>query len=264
MALPISITDSGIAGGAESKQRFDLERRVQHHFPGTFKVQPAYPQTGGFAPERCSMPRSPLVQVAYKVVLLCFILVPWCAAGSHNWDYEETRSDSRDFAASGMLHVHLSVGDLHIKRGDSNKISLRYTIKSRREKNVKNAHVDFDVRGNDATIEFHAPSGGNTQFDVELEVPGQTNLDVHEKVGDLSVDEVEGDKSLELGVGDIRVAREHSSYRLVHASSGIGDVNSDGYGETRGWLGKTLKYHGDGKYELRAHVGVGDITLEGK
>lgn len=46
---------------------------------------------------------------------------------------------------------------------------------------------------------------------------------------------------------------------------GIGDVNSDGYdGETKGWLGKTLKYHGDGKYELRAHVGVGDINLEGK
>ena len=31
-----------------------------------------------------------------------------------------------------------------------------------------------------------------------------------------------------------------------------------------GWLGKTLRYHGDGQYELRAHVGVGDITLEGK
>ena len=29
-------------------------------------------------------------------------------------------------------------------------------------------------------------------------------------------------------------------------------------------LGKTLKYHGDGKYELRAHVGVGDIKLEGQ
>ena len=46
---------------------------------------------------------------------------------------------------------------------------------------------------------------------------------------------------------------------MVNASTGIGDVNSDGYGETSGWLGKTLKYHGEGKYELRAHVGVGDI-----
>jgi len=48
----------------------------------------------------------------------------------------------------------------------------------------------------------------------------------------------------------------------VSASTGIGDVDGDGYGETSGWLGKTLKYHGEGKYELRAHVGVGDVHLE--
>ena len=202
----------------------------------------------------------------YKVILLCLSLVPMCAgrSGGHSWDYEETHSDSRDFAAGGMLHVHLSVGDVHIKRGDGSKISLRYTVKSRREHNVKNAQVDFEVSGNDATIEFHAPSHANTQFDVELEVPMNTNLDVHGKVGDLTVENVEGDKDLELGVGDIRVTRESSTYRMVRASTGIGDVNSDGYGQTSGWLGKTLKYHGDGKYELRAHVGVGDITLEGK
>ncbi len=197
-----------------------------------------------------------------NVILLCLLLAPLCAA--KDWDYEETHSEARDFVAGGFVHVRLTVGDMHIKRGDSDKIHLRYTVKSRRENNVKDAHVDFDVRGNDATIEFHAPSGGNTQFDVELEVPPNSNLDVHDKVGDLTVENVEGDKDLELSVGDIRVAEGHTGYRLVHASAGIGDVNGDGYGETRGWLGKTLKYHGEGKYELRAHVGVGDINLEGK
>ena len=198
----------------------------------------------------------------YKVVVLCLFLVPLCAAS--DWDYQETHNDARDFAAGGFLHVRLSVGDLHIKRGDSTQIRLQYTVKSRREHNVKEAKVDFDIRGNDASIEFHAPSGGNTQFDVELEVPMNTNLDVHQKVGDLTLDSIEGDKDLSLGVGDIRIADGHSGYRMVHASTGIGDVNGDGYGETSGWLGKTLKYRGDGKYELRAHVGVGDIRLEGK
>jgi hypothetical protein len=65
-------------------------------------------------------------------------------------------------------------------------------------------------------------------------------------------------------VGDIRVVDGHSDYHLVRASSSIGDVSGNERGEVSGWLGKTLKYHGDGKYELRAHVGVGDITLEGK
>ena len=203
----------------------------------------------------------------HKTILRCLFLVPflatpWCAA--KDWNYEETRSEAREFAPGGFVHVRLSVGDMHVRRGDSSKISVRYTIKSRHEKNLKDAHMDFDVHGSDATIEFHTPTGGNTQFDVELEVPEKTNLDVHDKVGDVTVEDVEGDKDLSLGVGDINVSNGRAGYRVVNASAGIGDVTGDGYGETSGWLGKTLKYHGEGKYELRAHVGVGDIRLDGK
>lgn len=200
------------------------------------------------------------VLISLSLVLLC--AVPFAFAD--DWNFEETHRDSRDFVSGGYVHVSIGVGDLHIKRGDDNRIRLEYTVKSRREKNVKAASVDFDVKGNNATIEFHAPMRGNTQFDVELEVPRNTNLDVHEKVGDLTVDNIEGDKDLSLGVGDIRLASGPSGYRVVNASSGIGDVNGADYGESSGWLGKTLKYHGDGKYELRAHVGVGDINLEGR
>jgi hypothetical protein len=206
--------------------------------------------------------KSPTRFRLHKTVLFCLLLVPFAAASDH-WDYEESHSDVRDFVSGGILHVRLGVGDLRILRGESNKIRLHYTVKSRRESHVKNARVNFEVRGNDASIEFHA-SGNNTQFDVELEVPQNTNLDVHEKVGDLTVEDIEGDKDLTLSVGDIRVDAGHSGYRLVHASTNIGDVNGNGYGETSGWLGKTLKYHGDGKYELRAHVSVGDITLHSK
>lgn len=209
------------------------------------------------------MSRSHLLRIDafYKIVLFCLFLVPFASA--NDWKYEETHRDARDFVSAGYVHVRMSVGDLHIKRGDSSQIKVEYTVKSRHETNIKDAKVEFDVHGNNATIEFQAPTHGNTQFDVELEIPAQSNLDVHEKVGDLLVENVEGDKDLSLGVGDIRIV-EPSTYRLVNASTGIGDVNSDGYGETKGWLGKTLKYHGEGKYELRAHVGVGDINLEGK
>src|SRR5262249_46209414 len=99
-----------------------------------------------------------------SVLVLSLSLVPLSAAsnGNHDWQYEESREDSRDFVPGDMLHVHMSVGDLHIKRGDTNRISLHYTVKSKREKNVKEAHVNFDVHGNDAIIEFHSPTVGNT------------------------------------------------------------------------------------------------------
>lgn len=196
----------------------------------------------------------------YKALLLCFALTSLCAAS--DWRYEETYNDARDFVSGGYVHVRLNVGDLHIKRGDSTKIRLEYTVKSRHQENLKKARIEFDVRGNDATLQFHVPTRANTQIEADLEIPANTHVDVHQKVGDLTVDRIEGDKDLDLGVGDIRVYTDHARYRLVNASTGIGDVNSNGYGETHGWLGKTLKYHGDGKYELRAHVGVGDIKLE--
>lgn len=203
-----------------------------------------------------------LLRSSSTLALLCLLLVPLCAA--NDWRYEQTRSEARDFVSGGYLHVHFTVGDMHIHRGDSNKIKLEYTIKSRHESSVKDSRVDIKISGNDAFIEFHSPMSGNTNFDVELEIPQNTNLDVHQKVGDMTVDDIEGNKDLELGVGDIRIATQHTGYRLVRADAGIGDVNGDGYGETSGWLGKTLKYRGDGKYELRAHVGVGDIHLEGR
>ena len=41
-------------------------------------------------------------------------------------------------------------------------------------------------------------------------------------------------------------------------------MNGAGYGQASGWLGKSLRYRGEGKFELRAHVGVGDIHLDEK
>ena len=88
----------------------------------------------------------------HKTVLVCLLSVPFCTAS--DWNYEKTHTDARDFVAGGMVHVRLSVGDVQIKRSDSNQIRLRYTVKSRRESRVKNAHVDFEIRGRDATSSF--------------------------------------------------------------------------------------------------------------
>jgi len=207
---------------------------------------------------------SPIPLRALRNLALCCLCLATLALASDHWNYEETHDQVRDFVAGGMVHVRMRVGDLHIRRGDSDKIRVHYTAKSWNESRLKEVHLDIDIHGRDASIEFHAPTGGNTHFEVELEVPQNTNLDVHEKVGDLTVDDVEGDKDFELGVGDIHVQATRSAYHLVRASTSIGDVDGEGYGETSGWLGKTLKYDGDGKYELHAHVGVGDIKLEGK
>jgi hypothetical protein len=184
----------------------------------------------------------PVKALASKILLICLLSAPAAFATSDK--YQESHSASQEFISGGILHVRMSVGDMHITRSFSNQIHVSYTIKSSRESRLKECSVDFNIHGNEADLEFHCPTTSNTQFDVELEVQQNTRLDVHEKVGDLTVEKIEGDKDLELSVGDIRVTDEHPSYRYVNASTSIGDVNGGGYGETSGWLGKTLKYHG--------------------
>ena len=132
-------------------------------------------------PKGCPMSATSAFQPreACKLIVFCLLLVPLCAAS--DWQYEQTHTDAREFASGGYMRVRLRVGDLHIRRGDSAKIRLRYTVKSRRESHVKEARVDFNVNGNDANVEFHVPSSGNTQLEVELEVPANTRLDIHQK-----------------------------------------------------------------------------------
>ena len=94
--------------------------------------------------------KSPIgLTMLHKTIVVCLLLAPFCTASDH-WNYEETHSEARDFVAGGMVHVRLSVGDLHIQRGETNHIRLHYTVKSWRESHVKDAHVDIDVHGRDA------------------------------------------------------------------------------------------------------------------
>ena len=62
--------------------------------------------------------RSPVGSTSQNI-LFCLLLVPLCAA--NDWNYEETHTDAREFVSGGYVHVRLSVGDVHIKRGDSTR-----------------------------------------------------------------------------------------------------------------------------------------------
>ena len=60
-----------------------------------------------------------------RTLLFCCAVLMFAAPALHaadDWRYEETRRDSRDFVSGGFIHVRMTVGDLHIKRGDSNQI----------------------------------------------------------------------------------------------------------------------------------------------
>lgn len=173
----------------------------------------------------------------------------------------ETRTETRAFAPGGSLRLTMRTGDVRIVRGDTNQIRVRYTSESRRSDFAERVTLRFDVRGKDATINFHMPTHGDVA--VEVEVPAQTDLRVNLSVGDLTVRGVEGNKDLEVHVGDIEVERvTQASYRRLEASTHIGDITTAEYVRVRGWIGNSVKSAGTGAYRVHVHTGIGDIMFD--
>ncbi len=194
------------------------------------------------------------------IALAVLALLPFCAAS----DLPQTKTEVREFAPGGSLRIELRAGDVRIVKGtDAQHIHLRYTPRSKDWDAAQRVRLRFDVHSSEAEIEFKAPQG--VDIDIEVEVPSLASLQVRMSVGDLSVEGIEGNKDLRTYVGDIKVdLGPKPNYWKVDASTHIGDIGGHSLGEAKGWLGKSLKFHGDGQYRLHAHAGIGDIRFYSK
>jgi hypothetical protein len=91
------------------------------------------------------------------------------------------------------------------------------------------------------------------------------DLDLDMGVGDLKVDDIEGDLHVELGVGDADIRASSAAVRSVDVQAGVGDAGVIANGNRvrrHGFIGSTASWdEGRGRSEVRLHVGVGDATV---
>ena len=110
----------------------------------------------------------------------------------------------------------------------------------------------------------HVRHGNNLQ--IKIEVPWKTNLRVQMPAGEVKVEEIKGDKDIDLYAGQITISSTHEwNYRSVNASVTIGEVRAAAYDADKGGFFRTFtKETADGEYRLRAHVMTGEIDLVGR
>jgi hypothetical protein len=91
---------------------------------------------------------------------------------------------------------------------------------------------------------------------IRVEVPRKTNLGVQIPAGEVKVDEIVGDKDIELHAGQITISSARDwDYRNLNASVDIGQVNAQVYGADKGGFFRVFrKENGDGEHRLHAHV----------
>lgn len=110
------------------------------------------------------------------------------------------------------------------------------------------------------TYEHH---GG---LEVRVEVPRRTNLRVMMPAGEVEVENVAGDKDIDLYAGQITIlANGEWDYRGVDASVDIGEVKASAYGVDKGGFFRSFtNKNAGGEYRLHAHVMTGEVDLIGQ
>jgi hypothetical protein len=162
-----------------------------------------------------------------------------------------------------VLTIDSRPAGLDIVGTDQEAIHLSCTVHE-----VESARdIRFRLSGNQddgkLTITGGALKNGNLQ--IRIEVPRKTSLKVQMAAGEVKIEEIAGDKDIDLYAGQISISSARRwDYRSVDLSVDIGEVKAPAYGaDEGGFFPGFTKKNANGEYVLHAHVMTGEIDLLG-
>jgi hypothetical protein len=209
------------------------------------------------------------------------VLAPACrAAGIGAKTSDDAHSGvltmERSLPAGGTVALNVNVGNVKIL---ANSVPGRVRLELRSDHGYDASEMAswvkrFDSAGERAALDIKVPkethpcNNCDSGMSIVLYVPGDSSLKVDLSVGDVKVEGVRGDKDLHVGVGDLEIGYSNEEeYARIETSTHIGDIGDPLHpGSAHGFLGKSEDFTSQGRYHLRATVGVGDLNLfaEGK
>ncbi len=162
------------------------------------------------------------------------------------------------FPSGGKLRIQLRSGDFRIVGSDDNKITVK--LSGTKAADARDLTVHFKPSSSEA--ELRVSGGPKNELQVTINIPKNTGLFVRMPAGELAVEAISGDKDVELHFGDLTISGNNAAdYSNIDASVTSGDLEAPPFGESHGGLFRSFHKTGPGKYQLHAHVGAGDLTL---
>jgi hypothetical protein len=154
---------------------------------------------------------------------------------------------------------------LHIVGTD--RVAIHVSCSTSNDETATNVAFHFSSTANGGTLSIDGPhlQHGNNGLEIKIEVPRRTNLSIRMFAGQVTVEEVKGDKDIEVGAGQITISSIHDGdYRNVDASVGVGEVQALAFGTDKGGFFRNFsRKNSNGDYRLQAHVTTGQIELLG-
>ncbi|HXT52008.1 MAG TPA: hypothetical protein VN811_13270 [Thermoanaerobaculia bacterium] len=177
------------------------------------------------------------------------------------------------------LKIDVPVGEVHVQAGGGDRIEasleLRCSPLSRRCRDrAAQLHLTPNRSGDDISLRLRGPRGEDEgrsshrpEVDLRLTVPASLGLFVDMGVGELDVDGVEGDVTVDLGVGEARLDLPESAVRSVALDVGVGEAHlspraKEVHREGFLFLGNEVDWReGVGRSRVVVDVGVGEAHV---
>jgi len=156
------------------------------------------------------------------------------------------------------LRLHVRSGEILIVGTDDNKITVDFA--------GKNVDKIQDVKGRlsvaNHVAELHLTGGPKNELQIIIHVPKNSDLSARIFAGEVSVQDVIGNKDFELHAGQLTIAVDKpEAYGHVDMSVNAGEVDAEIFGDSKGGLFRTISREASGQYRLHAHVGTGQLSV---
>ena len=190
----------------------------------------------------------------------------WAAAAmlAATLSAQDTRTSGsleRSFAANGSVKMDLVAGDYHITGSPDERVRIDWSVRD--PEALAKVKARAEVRDRELSITTDGPHNKGLKFTIQ--VPTQTDLHVRMSAGDLTIEDVRGNKNVELRAGDLRIdVGRADDYNKVDASLWAGDIKAAPFSVSKGGLFRSFDWTGSGPYRLHARLLAGDLHLYSK
>lgn len=156
------------------------------------------------------------------------------------------------------LRLHVRSGEILIVGTDDNKITVDLA--------GKNVDKIQDVKGRlslaNNVADFRLTGGPRNELQIIIHIPRNSDLTARIFAGEVNVQDVTGNKDLELRSGQLTISVDKpEDYGHVDMSVSAGEVDAEIFGDSKGGLFRSISRNTGGKYRLHAHVGTGQLSV---
>ena len=158
------------------------------------------------------------------------------------------------FPADGSVRMDLCPGGIEVVGTDEHVLRVSF--------HPEGDDVKVRINGSGDRADLRLSGCPHNNFKARIEIPKSSALYVRMMAGQLDVNNIIGDKDVEVSFGQLTMdVGRPDDYAHVEASVNSGEIAASAFAVQKGGLFRSFDRDGPGKYRMHAHVGAGQLEL---